>query len=117
MWALFKLVIVEVEQPHWAKRLEKFMATVEEKLAELEASVAAKTAEISTSLDGITGDLKTQSDEIVALKQAVIAAGSNPGELSPELVGRFDALKSSLDSVVQKAADIDAALPAAAPAA
>lgn len=91
------------------------MAKVEDKLAELEAAQAAKSAEISASLDGIKGDIATQSAEIAALKQAVIDAGSNPGELSPELVARFDALKTSIDSVAQKAADLDAALPVAAP--
>lgn len=91
------------------------MAKVEDKLAELEAAQAAKSAEISASLDGIKGDIETQSAEIAALKQAVIDAGSNPGELSPELVARFDALKTSIDSVAQKAADLDAALPVAAP--
>lgn len=91
------------------------MAKVEDKLAELEAAQAAKSAEISASLDGIKGDIETQSAEIAALKQAVIGAGSNPGELSPELVARFDALKTSIDSVAQKAADLDAALPVAAP--
>jgi hypothetical protein len=88
------------------------MATIEEKMAELEASVAAKATELGASLDGIVSDIAAQAVEIAALKQAIIDGSSSPGELSPELVARFDALKSSLDTVAQKAADIDAALPA-----
>ena len=106
---------VKFEQPDWAKRMEKIMVDVADKLAEVEAAMASKSAEISASLDGITSDLAAQSAEIAALKQAVIDAGSNPGELSPELVARFDALKTSIDSAAQKAADLDAALPVTPP--
>ena len=88
------------------------MATIEDKLAELEASIAAKSTEINASLDGIVADLKAQSDEITALKQSVIEGQSSPGELPDALVARFDALKSALDGAVQRAAEIDAALPA-----
>ena len=104
-------VTIEDEQPEWAKRMELQMARVEDKLAELEAAQSAKAAELSAALDGIQGDLSTQAAEIEALKQAVIDAGSNPGELSPELAARFDALKTSLDTVVQKAEALDAILP------
>jgi Skp family chaperone for outer membrane proteins len=104
-------MLLKFPQPKWAKRLERMMATVQEKLDELEASMAEKSAAISASLDGITGDLATQSAEIEALKQAVIDAGSNAGELPQDLVERFDALKSSIDAVAQKAADLDAAMP------
>ena len=90
------------------------MATIEEKLAELEASVAEKSAELNAALDGIVGDLKVQSNEITALKQSVIEGQSSPGELPDALVARFDALKSALDGAVQRAAEIDAALPAVA---
>jgi hypothetical protein len=95
MWVKFK-------QPNWAKRMERMMARVEDKLAELEAAKAAKSAAISASLDGIQGDIAAQSTEIAALKQAVIDAGSTPGELPQELVDRFDALKASLDTVIQR---------------
>ena len=105
MWVKFK-------QPKWARRMERMMAKVEDKLAELEAKSAASSAAISQSLDGITSDIATQTAEIAALKQAVIDAGSNPGELSQDLIDRFDAVGKALDVVAQKAADLDAALPA-----
>lgn len=108
MWVKFK-------QPNWAKRMERMMARVEDKLAELEAKSAASSAAISASLDGITSDIATQKAEIDALKQAVIDAGSNPGELSADLIARFDAVGAALDVVAQKAADLDAALPAQTP--
>jgi predicted nucleic acid-binding Zn-ribbon protein len=88
------------------------MATIEEKLGELEAANAAASEKISTAVAGITGDIATLNTEIAALKQAVIDAQSNPGELSQELSDRFDALKTNLEAVAQQAADLDAALPA-----
>ena len=110
MWVKFK-------QPKWAKRLELRMANLEQKIAELEASNAAKAAAINASIDGVVTDLKAQSDEITALKQAIIDAGtSTPGEIPQELADRIDALKGSFDTVIQRLADVDAALPAPAPA-
>jgi chromosome segregation ATPase len=99
--------------PKWARNMERrIMAKIEEKLAELEVSQAAANEKISTALGGIQGDTAALAAEIVELKQAVIDAQSNPGELSPELSARFDALKTNLDAVAQQAADLDAALPA-----
>ena len=100
-----------------------FMATVEQKLAELEASNATSNAALKASLDGISGDLQSMADaatasaaEIAALKQAIIDGGQQPpGEISQELSDRFDALKTSLESAAQQAAEIDARLPNAPP--
>lgn len=99
------------------------MATVEQKLAELEASNKASADALKSSLDGISGDLQSMSDtatanaaEIAALKQAIIDGGNQPpGEISQELSDRFDALKTSLDDVAKQAAEIDARLPNATP--
>lgn len=88
------------------------MARLEDKIAELEASNAAKAAALNESIDGVVADLRTQSDEISALKQAIIDAGTTPGEIPPELADRIDALKGSFDTVIQRLADVDAALPA-----
>ena len=112
MWE-FLNKIWQHHPPCWAKEMEnRIMATIEQKLSELEASQAASNAKISTAVGGISGDIGGLSAEIVALKQALTDAQSNPGELSPELAARFDALKTGLDAVAQQAADLDAALPA-----
>lgn len=116
--------------PPWATELKEmvaelaekgllFMANAEEKLAELEA----KAATTATAIEGIRGDFQVMSDkatadaaEIAALKQAVIDAQSNAGELSPELAARFDALIASAQDTAQKATDLDAKLPNVPPA-
>jgi chromosome segregation ATPase len=92
----------------------EFMASAQEKLTDLEGLVGG----LRTSITGISGDLQQYADqrsadaaEIESLKQAVLAAQSTAGELSPELAERFDALKSSLESASQQAKEIDDRLP------
>ncbi len=89
------------------------MATAQEKLQEMETAVGG----LKTSIEGITADVsqykaKAEADaaEIASLKDAVTAAQSAAGELSPELAARFDALSTSLKDTAQKAADLDAQL-------
>jgi hypothetical protein len=113
------VMMFKLKRPKWAKRLERMMAKVEEKLAEMEAVFGP----LATALPGIKGDLQTltaslatQSAEIAALKQTIQDGQSNPGELSPEIAARFDALIQSVKEAATAATELDAQLPNVAPA-
>lgn len=111
---MFGNLMLKLAKPKWAKRLEVAMARIEEKLQELSDALAP----IKPALDGISGDLQGQATkldeaaaEIAALKEALTAAQSNSGELSQELVDRFDALTNTLKEAAAQATEINDRIP------
>lgn len=102
-WGLF-----EEPQPAWAKRLERTMASIKEKVTEIQQNVGS----ILAIIPDLFADNVNLSNQIADL-QAKLA--TNPPD-DPELVSMVDNLATSVAGAKEKLDQLNALVPAVAPA-